>query len=479
MTRDEMCFLSAVELRDALRARELSPVDVVDAVLDRIDRVNPAINAFVTLLPEQAREQAQRAERELDRRPPSELGALHGIPVVVKDLTPTAGVRTTYGSVNHADSIAEHDSLAWSRMKAAGAILIGKTTTPDFGMLGVTQSTLTGTTNNPWDASRTAGGSSGGSAAAVVAGLGHLGWGSDGGGSIRIPAACCGAVGLKASIGRIPGFGEAATYETVGTAGPITRRVADAALLLGVTAGPDIRDPIALPALDVDPLNALRDASLRGVRIAYSADLAQGPVSRDVQAALQQALAVLRDLGATVQEVTIDLPDTLDYFMSWWAPDFAAWVDSELAAGADPASLPPVMKKIAEHGRAMSALDLHRVNHTQRPQIAGAFADVFASHDLMITPTMPLTAFPHPGDIGGNTHVDGQPIREPSLNFHRLTEPFSHAGLPAISVPCGFDDDGMPFAMQIAGPYHADLAVLRAAAAYEAATPWTRRHPMR
>ena len=476
MNDDELCFLSAVELRDAIRAREISPVEAVDAVLNRIERVNPSLNAFVTLLPEEARAEAQSAERELMTSSSDELGALHGVPIAMKDLTPTAGVRTTYGSIIHADNVAEHDSLAWARIKAAGAILTGKTTTPDFGHLGVTQSTLTGTTNNPWDPTRTAGGSSGGSAAAVVSGMSHLSWGSDGGGSIRIPASFCGAVGLKASIGRIPGFGEMETYETVATCGPVTRTVSDTALLLDVTAGPDIRDPIALPPPEVRYERVVEQASARGLRIAYSPDLGQALVSHEVLGVLTEALATLRGLGASVTEVQMELPDALDYFVAWWSPEYADALDIQIAAGVPADSIPPLLHELAEQGRRLTRLDMIDTIKT-RGKIAAAYANVFAEYDLLITPTMPLSAFPHPGAIAGNTEIDGQPVPMPSINFSRLTEPPSQAGLPAITIPCGFAADGLPVGMQITGPFHGDAAVLQAAAAYEAATPWSQRHP--
>jgi Asp-tRNA(Asn)/Glu-tRNA(Gln) amidotransferase A subunit family amidase len=471
MDVDELCFIPAVELRELMRRGEVSPVEAVDAVLDRIERVNPALNAFVTLLADEAREHAQRAERELrSAGDPAELGALHGIPTLVKDLTPTAGVRTTFGSAAHRDHVPDHDSVAWERMKRAGAVLVAKTTTPDFGELGVTDSTLTGVTNNPWDPTRTAGGSSGGSAAAIVAGLGHLSWGSDGGGSIRIPAACCGAVGLKASIGRIPGFGEQTPFEAVTTCGPITRTVADTALLLSVTAGPDLRDPVALPASPVDWLEVVRDPSIEGLRVAYSPDLGQARIAAEVRATLDAALDVLRSLGAVVEPVEFDLPDALEYFVEWWGPEY-------LAVAGDEPELQSGVREIARRASRLTVADIYRTQTVTRPRIAAEFARVFADHDLVITPTMPLTAFPHPGELYGAREIDGEEVPMPFLYFHRLTEPFSHAGLPALSLPCGFDSDGLPVGMQIAGRYHDDATVLRAAAAYEAAAGWSGRHP--
>ena len=475
---DELCFLAAHELRKAYRARELSPVEVVDAVLDRIARVDSRLNSFVTLLPDDARAAARRAEKEMMSSGPEELGLLHGIPVTVKDLTETAGVRTTFGSVLHKDNVPDRDAIGWARMKRAGSILLGKTTTPDFGMLGVTQSTLTGVTSNPWNTTRTAGGSSGGAAASVVAGLGHLAWGSDGGGSIRIPAACCGAVGLKASPGRIPLYLEEGNlFETVSTVGPITRNVTDCALLLAATAGPDRRDPVSLPASPVDYVAATLEASIEGLRIGYSVDLGQALISKEVAAAFERALDVLRDLGAKVEPVALELPDAIEYFLHYWGPGIALGVDAMMAAGAGPDQFPPATLELAGLGREVTLTEAIHCQTQVRTELAVALTGALTDHDLLACPTMPLTAFPHPGDVGGNTEIDGVSVGRPSLDFHRLTEPFSHAGLPALTVPAGFDAEGLPVGLQLVGSFHEDDLVLRAGAAYEAATPWSDRRP--
>jgi Asp-tRNA(Asn)/Glu-tRNA(Gln) amidotransferase A subunit family amidase len=474
MSHDEIAFMPASELRTAIRERRISPVEALEAVLDRIERVNPSLNAFVTVLPDRAREQARAAESAVMSTPADELGALHGIPTLIKDLTPTEGLRTTYGSAAFADNIADTSSLAFERIDRAGAVLVGKTTTPDFGELGVTESTLTGTTGNPWNPARTSGGSSGGSAAAVVAGLGHLSWGSDGGGSIRIPSACCGAVGLKASLGRIPGFGEQQTFEQVTTCGPITRTVADTALLLDVTAGPDLRDPIALPAPDVRYLDVVRGASIEGLRIAASLDLGQARVSADVARAFRESVDTLRALGAVVDEVDVTLPDALEYFVAWWGPEYVNVVEEHDANGWH---IPPAVRGIAESAAQVTPQQHYHALTVTREEISREFVRILSAYDAMICPTMPLTAFPHPGDVAGAEMIDDWKCPSPSLYFHRMTEPFSHAGLPALSLPNGVDPDGMPTALQIAGRTHDDATVLRVAATYEAATPWHRRRP--
>ncbi len=341
MTDDLLCDMPATELARAIRERAVSPVEAAEAVLARMERINPLVNAFVTVTAEQALAAAREAERQVTVTPAEQLAPLHGVPITVKDLTDTAGVRTTYGSVAFKDHVPERDTLAWSRLKAAGAVLVGKTCTPEFGMLGVTESPLTGITNNPWDVSRTAGGSSGGAAAAVASGLAPLAWGSDGGGSIRVPASCCGVVGLKASTGRIPVHGEADVYGLVSTSGPLTRTVADAALMLQVTAGPDPHEPMALPAPLVPFTEALRDASVRGLRVAFSPDFGQGPIDPDVRDRFEQALRVSpKDLGAHVEPVDIDLPDAIQYFQDFWTPAFTVALDELVEQGWDPAGSP-------------------------------------------------------------------------------------------------------------------------------------------
>jgi Asp-tRNA(Asn)/Glu-tRNA(Gln) amidotransferase A subunit family amidase len=471
--------MSATDLAAAYRSREVSPVEAVEAVLERIEAVQPVVNAFVTTVPERALAAARAAEQRFVSEPAEDLPALLGIPVSVKDLTDTAGVRTTYGSVHFKDHVPDRDAVGWARLKAAGAVLVGKTCTPEFGMLGVTESPLTGVTGNPWNPAMTAGGSSGGAAAAVAAGCAPLAWGSDGGGSIRIPASCCGVVGLKASMGRIPVYGEGDVYGSVNTSGPLTRTVADCALMLQATAGPDLRDPLSLPASPMPFTDALRDLSLRGLRIAYSPDLGHGHVASQVLRRIEEAGTVFTDvLGASVNTVEVDLPDAVQYFQDFWAPAFAVGLhDLVQANGWDPGASHSMISKIADLVSSRTAVDYWRTSVQTRGRIAEGFAAVFAEYDLLITPTMPTTVFPHPGEAGGPAENEGHPVEFPGIDFHRLTEPASHAGLPAISVPCGFDADGLPVGLQIIGPHHADAAVLQAAAAFEQATAWHTRLP--
>lgn len=476
---DDLCFTPAVELAAAIRRRSLSPVEVMTAIIDRIERLAPRINCFVTLQAEQALSQARIAEAQLMSTPVDELPALHGLPVSVKDLEDTAGVRTTYGSKNFANHVPTRDAPIWARLKANGAILLGKTTTPEFGFHSVTESLLTGITNNPWDLTRTTGGSSGGAAAAVAAGFGPLATGSDGGGSIRVPSSFCGVVGLKATPGRIPINTRESAFESVVVVGPITRTVGDCALMLNAVAGPDPYDAISLPESGLDYLKAIEHASVRGLRIGFCADLGSGPVEAEVSAVLAKAVArIERELGARVDPIVIDLPDPMDYFMAWWGPHIGLAYEETILPFGKPENTHPLVVDFVQRTRGISVMDFARTQTTTRSKIHTAFADVFAKYDLMIWPTTPTVAFPHPGPEGGPTEIAGVKVREPALDNQRFTEAVSHAGYPAISVPAGFTSAGLPVGMQIAAEHGCEVALLRAAAAFEAIAPWSARRPV-
>jgi Asp-tRNA(Asn)/Glu-tRNA(Gln) amidotransferase A subunit family amidase len=467
----ELVWTPATELARHYRTGELSPVEVVDAVLSRLDAVEPEINAFVTVTADQAREQAKDAEARF--RSGDDVPPLCGIPITVKDLTDTAGIRTAYGCKSLADNVPERDAISWERLKQAGAILIGKTTTSEHGMLGVTESHLTGTTGTPWDPSRTSGGSSGGAAASMASGVAPLALGSDGGGSIRVPASCCGVVGVKASSGRIPIRGNT---EPDHTEGPLTRTVADAALMFSILVGPHHEDRLSLPATGENYPAIVADApAFSSLRIAYSADLGQGPIDASTRSTIEHALGVAEHAGAVVEPVDMVLPDTIDYFIAYWCPAFPEAVDQMLKPAGDSW---PFMEYLADRARTLSAAEASHAMRELKTQIYDEFDRVLQRYDLVVTPTTPVPPFPHAGDKGGVDEVDGQPVRDPGLYFHRLTEPPSHAGLPAISVPAGFTPDGLPVGMQLIGRQHADGEVFAAAAAFEAAVPWAQRRPL-
>lgn len=460
-----LCEMSATSLARAIRSRDVSPVEICEAVFDRIDRLDPHVNSFITVVHEQARKEARAAEQAVMTEPAESLPLLHGIPVSVKDLTPTRGVKTSMGLPQFADHVPDEDGLTWARLKAQGAILTGKTSTPPQGALCVTENDIVGRTNNPWDLNRTVGGSSGGAAAALAAGFGPLATASDGGGSIRVPGSYCGVVGLKASRGRIPLYTEGPVFETVDVVGPMARTVEDAALMLSIMSGPHPHDPYSLLDNHDDFHLGLSEASVQGMKIACSFEMGRGLIENDVHAGISAALGHFQsNLGAEVDLVEMDMPDIGDYFMTYWGPSFSLFMDDPQF---DFTRYPPLQYWL-EKGKQVSAVDHLRCALITRETLHTAFANVFDTHDLLITPTTPQTAFPHPDpNLLGPSHVAGVPVSLPAIDFSRFTDPPSNAGYPALTMPCGLSPEGLPIGMQIIGKHGADAQVLRAAAAFE------------
>ncbi|MFD0685995.1 amidase [Actinomadura fibrosa] len=470
MPDDELYWKSAAELGELYRSGAVSPVEVVDAVLDRMNRVDPALNIMVTVTADQARADAKAAEQRL--RSGEELPPLFGVPMTVKDLAETAGVRTTYGCTAFAEYVPEEDAIGWGRLKEQGVILLGKTTTPEFGLLGVTESKLTGSTSTPWRPGYNAGGSSGGAAAAVVAGVGPVAWGSDGGGSIRVPSSLCGAVGIKPSIGRIP---TAESTDGDSTDGPIARTVLDAALVFEATNGHHPSDRFSVPRDTRSYVEAAQaPGDLTGVRIAACYDLGQKVLDPDVRRLFTQALEDMRAAGATVTEVGIELPDTSVFFDHINGYEYLAAVEEARAWNVE---LWPMIEEMAERAKGVTGRQVNAAFRQGKTDIYNAFATAMTGADVMVTPTTAVTAFPHGGDRGPTRPVDGQEVPPLGMLIHAMTEPPSHAGLPAISVPGGFDSDGLPIGLQFIGPLWADADVVSVAARYQRATDWHTRHP--
>jgi len=468
---DDLHWMTAAELAAAYRARQLSPVEVVDALLERMDHVDAALNIMVTRTPEIARAAAKEAEARL--RSGEDLPELYGVPMTVKDLAETAGVRTTYGCVAYADFVPDYDAVGWGRLKESGAILLGKTTTPEFGLLGVTESKLTGSTSTPWKPGYNAGGSSGGAAAAVVAGVGPVAWGSDGGGSIRVPSSLCGAVGIKPSIGRVPTID---STDGDSTDGPIARTVLDAALVLDATAGHHPADRFSVPRDVRSYAEAARTAGdLTGIRIAACTDLGQKALDPEVRALFRQALDTMRSAGATVEEVSIELPDTAEFFDQINGWEYHEYVQEMVADGVE---LWPMILELADRGSRVGGRDVSRAFRHGKTAIYNAFRAAMAGADALVTPTTPVTSFPHGGDYGPLVPVDGHDVQPLGMFIHSMTEPPSHAGLPAISVPGGFTSLGLPIGLQFIGPLWADAEIVAIAARYERAAGWTTRHPV-
>jgi amidase len=471
MVDDALHWKTAAELAESFRRREVSPVEAVEAAIARMDAVQPQLNIMVTPTRESARAAAKDAEARF--RAGDQLPPLFGVPVTVKDLVETAGVRTTYGSVAYADFTPDFDAIGWARLKAQGAILLGKTTTPEFGLLGVTESKLTGSTSTPWRAGYAAGGSSGGAAAAVVSGVGPIAWGSDGGGSIRVPSSLCGAVGIKPSIGRVP------TLDSVdgdNTDGPIARTVLDAALVLDATAGHHPGDRFSVPREDRSYSEAARvTADMTGMRIAVCYDLGQKVVDPGVRAVVAQATDDMVAAGAIVEEVAIDLPDPTEFFDRINGPEYAEFVAEMSSAGVE---LWPMIGEIAGRGRQVTGLQVSAAFRRGKSDIYRAFTGALEGFDALVTPTTPVAAFPSDGDYGPSIMVDGQKVPPLGMFIHTMTEAPSHAGLPAISVPCGFTAEGLPVGLQLIGALWSDAHVITTAAKYEALNEWHRHHPV-
>ena len=460
----ELHWLTAAELSKRYAAEKLSPVEAVRAVLDRIDQVDPVINAFCHRDDERAMADARASEERWVAGKP--LSDLDGVPVSIKDLILTEGWPTLSGSLT-VDPAGpwDRDAPLVKRLRAAGAVLTGKTTTPEFGNSGITNSPLTGLTVNPWDTARTPGGSSGGSVASVAAGCGPVSIGSDGGGSIRTPASFCNLVGIKATFGRVP-QDHGNDFGQLSASGPVSRTVRDTAMTMNAIARYDPTDWHALPDDGCDYLAGLEDGAA-GLKIAYSPDLGFAPVDAQVAAICSGAIDIFRSLGATVEEATPEFDDPTAWFGVLWHALAAASVDAMPEDQRD--RLGHEMLESAAKGRGLKAgevLDADR----ERGRMARAMIDFHRQWDLLLTPGCAILPFPngtdHPPDWGMETD-----------NYEVLVGPFNATKQPAVVVPCGFSQEGLPVGLQIVGRRYEDALVLRAARAFESANPLFDRHP--
>jgi Asp-tRNA(Asn)/Glu-tRNA(Gln) amidotransferase A subunit family amidase len=470
MEATELCYTPATQLAAAIRTKQVSPVEVVDAVLARIERLNPRLNAYCTVTADLARMTARAAEAAVLHR--EALGPLHGVPYSLKDLTPTQGIRTTFGSKIFEHHVPTEDAILVERLRAAGSILLGKTNTPEFGCKGMTDNKIFGTTYNPWDLTRTPGGSSGGAGAAVAAGLGPLAEGSDLDGSIRMPASFCGVVGFKPSQGRIPRYPNGNAWNTMSFNGPLTRTVADAALMFQAMVGPDDRDPLSLPNTGEDFSAAVQgEVRLKGLRVAWTPDLRMVPVEPVVQEICAGAVRVFADLGCHIEENSPDYHEAHELFSVLNASLRTAAVGDYAETWA--AQMDPLLVWRLEQGRTLSLRDVGKAE-TARTALYQRVRQFFETYDLLLLPT--TVAPPYAAHGGYPTTVAGRPISTP-YEILLLTYAFNVTGQPAISVPAGWTTEGLPIGLQIVGRRHADALVLRAAAAFEAAAPWAQRRP--
>ncbi len=474
-TSNEICTMDAVTLASHIRTKSLSPIEVVDAVLARMDVLEPHLHAFCTPTYDLARETAMRLEQELMAG--AEVGPLAGVPVGIKDLVCTQGLPTVSGSIAYKDFVPEEDDVVVERLKNAGAVILGKTNVPEFGYSGVGHNPVFETTRNPWNTSLTPGGSSAGSGVAVATGMGPFAIGSDGGGSIRIPAAHTGIYGIKASMGRVPLYPGArderypgvSSWEGLEHIGPMSRTVADSALMLSVIAGPDDRDRHTLPGPEFDFMECL-EGDLRGLKVAYSPDWGYAAVDSEVRQVVDEAVRVFeRDLGCVVEEA----------HPGWEDPYYAFW--GLVALETDLQGMRGLVDKYP------GQISPHLVDFLRRPWTAEELTNAVIArkavvnkmwkfmrrYDLLLTPT--LACLPFAVHVQGPEKIGGRMVEQ--FQWLAFTFPMNMTGQPAASVPAGWTEDGLPVGLQIVGRHLDDSMVLRASAAFEAAKPWRNRWP--
>ena len=464
-----MIETDALTLARQIRRKEVSPVAVVDAVLHRIEALQPTVNAFITVTADEAREAARRAEAAVMAGEP--LGQLHGVPFSVKDLLFTKGVRTTMGSFIFAEQVPGEDAVPVRRLREAGAILIGKTTTPEFGHKPLTDSPLFGVTRNPWDLSRTPGGSSGGAAAAVASGQGPLALGTDGGGSIRITAACCGIVGLKPTLGRVPHVHQADLFSTSSYIGPMTRTVADAAACLDAIVGFDPGDPYSRPEPPDDP----RGVEVRGLRLGWMPRVGNRLVDGETLAACEAAVRHLEGQGARVETVEEDFAAFEPIFLVFLQGGLAARIGSHMAKFGD--RVAKSLRESVERGAGWSAVDWgHALG--QRTVVFRRVQALFRRFDVLVSPTLSRPALAADHDPFQPITIGGEAAGSIRGAWYPYTFPFNLSGHPAVSLPCGWSSDGLPIGLQIVGPWYGDRRVLALAAHLERERPCARPIPL-
>ena len=466
MSGKELSFTPAYQLARLIKSRDLSPVELMDVTLNRIKEISPKLNAYLTVLEEDAMAAARQAEKKAVSGAP--LGILHGLPISIKDLIPTKGIRTTMGSLVYKDWIPETEGTTIQRIRKAGAIIVGKTNAAEIGTAIQTRNKLGDDCRNPWNTDMTPGGSSGGAAAAMAAGISPLSLGSDGGGSVRIPAAFCGLFGMKPSYGRIPkDYAEWGMSHTL-TFGPLSWTVRDAAMMMNVMSGLNSLDYTCIRTSPPDFVKEL-DGTLRQLRIAWTPDMGYDvKVDPEIRAAVESAANVFKEMG---HQVTQAIPDTGMPFMTF---DATIATRNSIPLGflldEHPDDIMPYNKLQFETGRSVSGIELAKAwVHVEK--IRWAYRDFFQKYDLLITPSTAIPAFP----VGSKDRSLGRGFFD--WAFTPFTCIFNLTGSPAASVPCGFSSNGLPIGMQLVGPLEDDVTVMCAAAAFEKARPWTNKRP--
>ena len=466
MDKTELCYTPASELARLIAAKDVSPTEVMETVLERLDALNPSLNAVCTPTPERAMDRARGAEQAVMDGAP--LGPLHGVPTTIKDLAATKGLKTMAGSHIFADQVMDEDAPFVTRLAEAGAISIGKTTTPEFGWKGCGDSPLTGASHNPWKRGYNAGGSSTGAAICATAGIGPIHQGSDGAGSIRMPAGFCGVYGIKPSFGRVA-YAPMSNNEQISHVGPITRTVTDAALMLGAMAGPDDRDQTSLGMPPEDYVAHL-DAGIDGLRIAYSPNLGHLRVDGEVSDSVAGAVRGLESLGHGIEEVDPGFGDTREMELCIWSVIFAGrfgHLVDEWAGRMDPGLVACI-----RDGLRYSATEFMHAK-AARIELYVKVQRFFERYDLLITPTLSVAAFP----VGQLIPEHWEQHPWDWIRWAGFSYPFNLTWMPAATCPCGFTPAGLPVGIQFVAGRFQDLRVLQASRVFEQASPWADKRP--
>ncbi len=462
MTQD-LLKKDTTELAQLISARKVSPVELTEVCLRQIEALNPTLNAFLTVCGDEALKSAREAEATAG----SDSLPLHGIPVAVKDLEATKGVRTTFGSLVFKDWVPDQDSIIVERLKKAGAIVLGKTNTPEFGESTSTENRLGDDCRNPWDPTRTSGGSSGGSGAALASYMCSLATGSDGGGSIRIPSSFCGLYGIKATHGRVPTRDNG--WSLFSDPGPMSRTVRDSALMLNLISGHDSGDSLAIRSQPPDYLKAL-DGDVKGLKIAWSSDLGFGTVDPEVLSVTRETAELFEGMGCTLEDATPESGAPFEIFGTIVIVE--DYVGSGVLLKSHPDELMGYVKSTIEAGSRATGADYARAM-AKLWKFRARMEDFFEEYDLLLTPTTAVPAYP----IGSRPRdIMGQRVNK-LWGATPFTASFNLSGNPAASVPCGFSSEGMPIGLQIVGRWGDEMSVLRASAALEKARPWADKVP--
>ncbi|KAB2919761.1 MAG: amidase [Hyphomicrobiaceae bacterium] len=473
MNSTDLAFTSAAALARLISTRQVSAVEVMHATLARAEKAQAACNCFITICGDRALADAAAADQAMAKG--AEPGLLHGVPFHVKDLVNTKDVLTTFASAMYADNVPREDSVTVARMKKAGAILMGKTTTPEFGHMPYTQAPLFGRTCNAWSAQRTSGGSSGGAAVAVALGAGPIGIGTDAGGSTRIPAACNGVVGFKQSPGVMPHDMAPEVFANFSSINPVARTVMDAALMLEAMAGAHPSDPYSLAMPSSGFATAARpEGSLKGMRVAWRPLLGNSVVDGEVFALCEAAAQTIGALGASVEPMDDDLEPVEPYWFIyacalWWArfgDALPEWRDR----------LSPTLVRQMELGKDRTAADVGR-SLLKRTQLYRTVQGWFDRFDVIVSPTLARTALDIEERLFDEIEIDGRPAGTVRRAWYPYTHPFNLTGHPAVSIPCGFHSDGLPVAIQLVGRRGEDARLFRVAALFEQARPWADKRP--